>query len=238
MIDHLSRIADHLSTASTLDDAIEGIAMYASLSGGASRFYLAKIEKDLQVTHLADIGFDEGFLAHRAYGEMVATQLMIGHPPHHSLVFIEHDREYRRGFKTNYGVADGSNWKSTILMTISPHHVASLTLPTLIEESVTDVDYFNAIRSMLSLFVKSHKEPVVKSSDGKLAVEPEGQERETDSIYLTERQEIILRMIKSGDTNSNIAERMGYSESLIRQETIAIYRKLGISGRKDLDTGR
>ena len=238
MIDHLSRIADHLSTASTLDDAIEGIAMYASLSGGASRFYLAKIEKDLQVTHLADIGFDEGFLAHRAFGEMVATQLMIGHPSHHSLVFIEHDREYRRGFKTNFGVADGANWKSTILMKISPRHIASLTLPTLTEESVVDINYFNAIRYVLSLFLKSHKEPVVKSSDGKLAVDPEGQERETDSTFLTERQEIILQMIKSGDTNSTIAERMGYSESLIRQETIAIYRKLGISGRKDLDTGR
>ena len=238
MIHHLSRIADHLSTASTFDDAIEGIAMYACLSGGASRFYLAKIEKDLQVSHLADIGFDARFAAHRAYGEMVATQLMIGHPSHHSLVFVEHDREYRRGFKTNYGVADGSNWKSTILMTISPRHVASLTLPMLTEESVADVNYFNAIRSMLSLFLKSHKEPVVKSSDGKLAVDSAIQEREIESTFLTERQEIILRMIKSGDTNSAIAGRMGYSESLIRQETIAIYRKLGISGRKDLDTGR
>jgi len=27
---------------------------------------------------------------------------------------------------------------------------------------------------------------------------------------------------------------MGYSESLIRQETIVIYQKLGIDGRKDI----
>jgi DNA-binding CsgD family transcriptional regulator len=238
MIDHLSRIADHLSTASTFDDAIEGIAMFACLSGSSSRFYLAKIEKDLQIAPLADIGFDAGFTAHRAYGEMVAAQLMIGHPSHHSLVFIEHDREYRRGFKTNYGVADGSNWKCTILMAISPRHIASLTLHTMASDNVNDVNYFNAIRSMLSLFMKSHKEQVVKSSDGKLAVTTESQERETNSTRLTERQEIILRMIELGDTNNTIAERMGYSESLIRQETIAIYRKLGISGRKDLDTGR
>ncbi|NCV35144.1 MAG: hypothetical protein EBW66_06130 [Actinobacteria bacterium] len=45
---------------------------------------------------------------------------------------------------------------------------------------------------------------------------------------------MILKMIQSGDTNQIIAERMGYSESLIRQETILIYRKLGISGRRDL----
>jgi DNA-binding NarL/FixJ family response regulator len=51
---------------------------------------------------------------------------------------------------------------------------------------------------------------------------------------LTERQSLILDLIKSGMTNIAIAHKMGYSESLIRQETMAIYQKLGIDGRKDL----
>jgi DNA-binding CsgD family transcriptional regulator len=42
-------------------------------------------------------------------------------------------------------------------------------------------------------------------------------------------------MIQAGHTNQLIAVRMGYSESLIRQETISIYRKLKISGRRDLE---
>ena len=41
-------------------------------------------------------------------------------------------------------------------------------------------------------------------------------------------------MVKAGQTNRAIADRLGYSESLIRLETIAIYRKLGIEGRRDL----
>ena len=41
-------------------------------------------------------------------------------------------------------------------------------------------------------------------------------------------------MIKDGMTNSSIANRMGYSESLIRQESMAIYQKLGVDGRRDL----
>lgn len=51
---------------------------------------------------------------------------------------------------------------------------------------------------------------------------------------LTERQSEILVLIKSAMTNSMIAERIGYSESLVRRETIIIYAKLGIRGRKDL----
>jgi DNA-binding CsgD family transcriptional regulator len=44
----------------------------------------------------------------------------------------------------------------------------------------------------------------------------------------------MVEMIKEGRTNVSIAAILGYSESLIRQETIIIYRKLGISGRNEL----
>lgn len=45
---------------------------------------------------------------------------------------------------------------------------------------------------------------------------------------------MILEMLKEGRTNGSIASVLGYSESLIRQETIIIYKKLGISGRHEI----
>lgn len=53
---------------------------------------------------------------------------------------------------------------------------------------------------------------------------------------LTPRQKEIVILIRQGKTNSSIAVILGFSESLIRQETITIYRKLGVSGRRDLIT--
>lgn len=50
---------------------------------------------------------------------------------------------------------------------------------------------------------------------------------------LTERQELILKLIAEGRTNRDISEILGYSESLIRQETIKIYAFLGCSGRNE-----
>lgn len=50
---------------------------------------------------------------------------------------------------------------------------------------------------------------------------------------LSERQEMILRLISEGRTNGDIAELLGYSESLIRQETIRIYAHLGCNGRQE-----
>jgi DNA-binding CsgD family transcriptional regulator len=53
---------------------------------------------------------------------------------------------------------------------------------------------------------------------------------------LTVRQEEILKMIRMGETNEAIAEKIGYSASLVKQETMLIYSKLGISGRRDLSS--
>lgn len=51
---------------------------------------------------------------------------------------------------------------------------------------------------------------------------------------LTSRQKIILSEIRRGKTNETIALNLNFSSSLIRQETMEIYRKKGVSGRKEL----
>ena len=50
---------------------------------------------------------------------------------------------------------------------------------------------------------------------------------------LTERQQMILRLISEDRTNLVIGELLGYSESTIRQETIKIFAKLNCAGRKE-----
>jgi DNA-binding NarL/FixJ family response regulator len=51
---------------------------------------------------------------------------------------------------------------------------------------------------------------------------------------LTARQEKILELMRTGLTNEDIATKIGYSSSLVKQETMLIFSKLGISGRRDL----
>jgi DNA-binding CsgD family transcriptional regulator len=48
---------------------------------------------------------------------------------------------------------------------------------------------------------------------------------------LTARQSIVLDHICAGRTNAQIAHVVGFSESTVRQETMAIYRTLGVDGR-------
>ncbi|MDP1712325.1 MAG: LuxR C-terminal-related transcriptional regulator [Candidatus Nanopelagicaceae bacterium] len=54
------------------------------------------------------------------------------------------------------------------------------------------------------------------------------------TFALTSRQWEIVQHIRRGLTNAEIATALNFSESLIRQETVQIYRKLGTTGRKEL----
>jgi DNA-binding CsgD family transcriptional regulator len=50
---------------------------------------------------------------------------------------------------------------------------------------------------------------------------------------LTERQLNVLRLMAEGKTNSQIAQDLILSESTIRQETVKIYRALGVHARSE-----
>ena len=51
---------------------------------------------------------------------------------------------------------------------------------------------------------------------------------------LTGRQKLIKKMMENGHTNGAIANEIGYSESLVKQEAMAIFSILKIDGRKEL----
>jgi DNA-binding NarL/FixJ family response regulator len=59
----------------------------------------------------------------------------------------------------------------------------------------------------------------------------------TSPLALTSRQWIIAQAMQRGLTNPAIAEELGFSESLVRQESMRIYQKLKIKGRKELIEG-
>ena len=51
--------------------------------------------------------------------------------------------------------------------------------------------------------------------------------------YLTERQVQVLERISHGDTNGQIANLIGYSESTVRQETMRLFQRLGVANRRE-----
>jgi DNA-binding CsgD family transcriptional regulator len=56
------------------------------------------------------------------------------------------------------------------------------------------------------------------------------------AVDLTERQRSILRLMSRGLTNREIAQRLSFSISTIRLESMAIYKAIGVNGRTEAVT--
>lgn len=87
-----------------------------------------------------------------------------------------------------------------------------------------DLEKISLVANLIILRLDSHKSLSSVSETGKVK----------QGATLNERELAILELIKQGKINSEIGLQLGYSESTIRQDTIKIYRKLGIRGRQDI----
>lgn len=117
-----------------------------------------------------------------------------------------------------------SSYSSGIVLPITDRKFVGIVLTVPFDDLKEYSEYFECVRLVLALWQSKgdFNRSEIANKDG-------SQERE-----LTERQNSIVEMIQEGKTNASIADTLGFSESLIRQETVIIYRKLGIHGRREL----
>lgn len=110
-------------------------------------------------------------------------------------------------------------WKSQVSIPINDHYF--LQCGRYVDFAEADELFYKNLQSLMQIyFAKLGK---VSNQIGDLYGKP-----------LTKRQATILNHMKSGKTNDEIAIDIGFSPSLVKQETMLIFSKLGLSGRRDL----
>ena len=121
--------------------------------------------------------------------------------------------------------SDRECWVSGVAMPLGPQFMYFFFLPE--DVSIIDdyYDFISIVASLLNQFELALAEGLPYRK---------GRWFEVEKAELTSRESEIEKLIVQGLTNAQIAMELGYSESLIRQETVSIYRKLGVSGRKEL----
>lgn len=91
--------------------------------------------------------------------------------------------------------------------------------------------FVSAVKSLLELHGGNG------NGDGRaraVAVEArEARPTSAQDVDLTSRQQRILELLALGKTNRWIAADLGFSESTVRQETLRLYRALGVNSRTD-----
>ena len=91
---------------------------------------------------------------------------------------------------------------------------------------------FKATAPILGLYVSLRSTSVTPAEPERPHATPRSGNGQVEA-ELSPRQVRILHLLAEGLTNPQIAARIGFSDSTVRQETMAIYRYLGADGRRE-----
>lgn len=191
--------------------------------------YFAELSNDGRLHPVADFGFTSGSVQSWGSFPLTAEIPITSAVRRDRCVQVNSPEEMYKLFPIMKDVPNlDHDWKSILAIPLHAYGVFSIT--TFLEPKIDDEHecFLRTVGQLASVaFSKSH---LVK----RLGTRAPAQVLSKHQNILTPRQEIIRKMIEQGLTNRQIAEEIGFSDSLVRQETMAIYSILNVAGRKDL----
>ena len=212
-------ITQLLSTKPSLDELCNFLSLKHCPSGEVSRVYVGKIldENNLRVEAA------HGFEPENCYVGKIFP-LEIGRPSGRAIlenkIIMEVNKpEYYIKYPAIKNAPIPYPWSSQVTIPINDQYFMQCGRYAPISEG--DEIFYHNLQSLMQIYF---------NRIGKVALE-------VGDLFgkdLTARQEKILELMRLGYTNEVIAQKIGYSPSLVKQETMLIFSKLGISGRKDL----
>lgn len=118
------------------------------------------------------------------------------------------------------------HWKTLISVPAYPNGGFTFLSAITVDLKEADRLFLISVGSLLGLYGQSIPPALVDAA--RIAKE----QTNLEGFPLTQRQLVIAGMLERGHSNFEISQEIGFSESLIRQESVAIYEKLNVSGRK------
>ena len=218
-------IADFLAKSPHPDQAVEFLSTHISPYDEIAVAYRGKVEPDglIRCENL------HGFSKHEL---MTKTTMHISEDRPIALAaraqkmvwtYVETAKEE---FKDFFYFDELTPWQCMRSFPIGLSRVYSFSFPSKIYEISGIETYFDAIQSLLRVYESSLEIRLLSSAKDLM--------QQSELQPLTQRQEKILDLLRAGKTNKSIAQIIGYSESLVRHETMIIYKKLRVEGRHEL----
>jgi DNA-binding CsgD family transcriptional regulator len=214
-------ITQYLAESPTLDELANFLSIHHCPSGEVSSVYFAKVTPNKSLIFEAVHGFQSDEFVQVGREIPIESTRPSGRSIiENRIIFDEIDPNYYLQYPAL--INDGNTpypWSTKISMPINAQYFLQICRYCSFLQQ--DKEFYQNIQSLLQIYF---------SKIGKVALEI----GDLSGKPLTERQADILALIKKGMTNDEIAIEIGYSSSLVKQESMLIFSKLGISGRKDL----
>ncbi len=143
-----------------------------------------------------------------------------------TVVLCQNGSEYNEQYPAMEQFLYQGDWVSGVAIPVYP--IGGMALYSSIKLELTEAMtvFYITIGSLLGLYASRLPSALVAVA---LSVK---EKIDLPQVPMTDRQLVIAGLLERGFNNAQIGLEIGYSESLIRQETVAIYRKLQVTGRK------
>jgi DNA-binding CsgD family transcriptional regulator len=214
-------ITQYLAESPTLDELANFLSIHHCPSGEVSSVYFAKVTPNKSLIFEAVHGFQSDEFVQVGREIPIESTRPSGRSIiENRIIFDEIDPNYYLQYPAL--INDGNTpypWSTKISMPINVQYFLQICRYCSFLQQ--DKEFYQNIQSLLQIYF---------SKIGKVALEI----GDLSGKPLTERQADILALIIKGMTNDEIAIEIGYSSSLVKQESMLIFSKLGISGRKGL----
>ena len=211
----------------SIEELCQFLALRICPSRELSRVYVGRLDNDGVIRTESSFGYPIDMKVNDVETP-IDTRLPMPFAMQRREVFVANRAEVLGTFPTYEPLDHRSPWIATAVVPTLGRHVFVFRLQCQIKQQEPMRLYFRSVGAILSLYDFDNKDSYSKSINTKevrkgLLGKP-----------LTPRQVEILDHIKDSKTNSYIGQQLGYSESLIRHESIIIYAKLGVKGRQEL----
>jgi len=218
-------LSDYLAqTRRTLDELCEFLTVVTFSFLSPRALYIGEIASDGYIDLRSTFGFDEFSVARWSRIPMTVKIPLTESIAKDECVLIPNPKVFLKSYPDlkDLGEID-TDWKTSLAVPIQRRGAYYLVLH---GEPQMSPEFEHLLRSIGNLILIHLRElhPLQEKSTIKIS----------SATKLTPRQVLIHNLLVHGYTNPEIAREIGYSESLVRQETIAIYAFLGVSGRKEL----
>ena len=208
-------IASHLALTTFAEEQVQVV-------------YMGMLEPDGNIHHVAHFGYSDAdcegpidiLLRHNTPVQLVLKTSKAS--------IFQNDPKDLGTFTDGYRYPSPKNWSSIAIFPIGDFGVIVIFFAHKIEETSEVQLHLQTLGALIGMHVTRYKYEVEKNPtlDHQLPTQ--------SNSSMSERQIVILKMIERGLTNAEIAKEVGYSESLVRQETVHIFRKLKVTGRKQI----
>lgn len=225
----VQQLVRHLMTPEvSISDACRFLVLNIFSSMKASAVYAGEITKDGFIAPVGSFGLPEKTVA--SWGDIPLTLKapLTDAVKQDKIILLRRDVAFNEyPVLRNYeGLPD--LWESYLVCPTLPYGLIALTLDSVPKITKETECFLRTVTSLIILHNLRDKFKTNSKSNNEFG------RSSSKSSTLNERQLLIMNLMEKGFTNPQIASEIGYSESLVRQETMAIFSILKISGRKEL----